>query len=154
MIQAQKHLQVSAASFLDFKTCVYFSIVLGPALNLRERKPPSYSLANLSSGVRLAQTLPETPLSGFEDHPTDSSRLPGSPTQAFVSSSPSLRSSCTRQPTARCEARCYSDRSLTSSSADPASGGSRTSTCKTAGDPETAMNSPHPGAALPAPPAT
>lgn len=78
----------------------------------------------------------------------------GSPTQAFVSSSPSLRSSCTRQPTARCGARCYSDQSLTSSSADPASGGSRTSTCKTVGDPETAMNSPHPGAALPAPPAT
>lgn len=40
MIQAQKHLQVSAASFLDFKTRVYFSIVLSPALNLRGKETP------------------------------------------------------------------------------------------------------------------
>lgn len=63
-------------------------------------------------------------------------------------------SSCTRQASARRGACRHPGQSLTSSSADPASGGSWTSTCQTVRDPETAMNSPHPGAALPAPPAT
>lgn len=70
---------MSAGQIIGLKTSDYFFNLLGPALSLREKNPPLPIPANPSSGVRLAQPLPETPLSGSENHPRASQSPPPKP---------------------------------------------------------------------------
>lgn len=133
-----------AGQLLGFKTRFYFSITLSPALDLREREPPSYSSCKSKlwgpPGTTTSRNSPFR-LRRSPHGPPQPAKVPH--TQAFVSSSSSLCVFLSRQGSACCGVRCYLG--LTSSSADSASGGSWTSTCETVGDPETAMNSPHSG---------
>jgi hypothetical protein len=113
-----------------------------------EGSPPSFSRSLLSSGGPPARDPLLLPLPAAKIAPRRTPRQ-GPPPQAFVSGLWTPPDSGLRRrppPPARS--------SLTSSPAAPAAHGAKTSTGKKAGDPGTAMNSPHQGAALPAPPAT
>ena len=143
-------------SLLDTATLIYFSAVFGPRPRPKVKATPlpapsarllsSGGLPSSRSSFRFPRLSPKMVVVGLKQK--DPRPGPLSPAHKF-------RSIPGNDQMPVCsKAQRDTRQSLTSSPGASAANGFRTTTRKNVRDPGTAMNSPHQGAALPAPPAT
>lgn len=149
-------LRILNYSLLATATLTYFSAGFGPRPQPRERQAPLPALpARLLSSGGLPSGCPRFRFPGPSPKIFAAGLTPKDPRPGPLSPGRKFRwIPGNDQTPVRSKAQRDTHQSLTSSPGASTANGFTTTTRKNVRDPGTAMNSPHQGAALPAPPAT